>query len=123
MTVGERIAILRKSKKMSQTDLAQRVGLASKSSICKMEKDDNAITTDMLTAIAKVLDTTPGFLLGDSEHEDSIKNASLHAKILRDERVLAMIEEFYSLDEMMQETIIDFVHISSQKASSVKIND
>ena len=63
MTVGERIRLRRKELKLTQDELGQRLGL-KKSAVCRLEREENNITTDRIAKIAKALDTTPAFLMG-----------------------------------------------------------
>lgn len=71
MTVGERIKQAREAKKMSQDELAKRMGYKDRSSISKIEKgkDDN-IYLDTILKIADVLDCSPLFLMGWQTSDD-----------------------------------------------------
>ena len=60
MTVGERIRLRRKELKLTQDELGQRLGL-KKSAVCRLEREENNITTDRIAKIAKALDTTLRF--------------------------------------------------------------
>lgn len=64
MTVGERIKRLRENRGVSQSELAEKIG-TTKQNIYKYE---NGIVTnipsDNIEAIAKVLYTTPAFIMG-----------------------------------------------------------
>ena len=70
MTVGERIKRLRENKEVSQSELAEKIG-TTKQNIYKYE---NGIVTnipsDNIEAIAKVLHTTPAFLMGWEANSD-----------------------------------------------------
>ena len=48
MTVGERIRLRRKELKLTQDELGQRLGL-KKSAVCRLEREENNITTDTKT--------------------------------------------------------------------------
>jgi transcriptional regulator with XRE-family HTH domain len=71
MTVGERIKIARESVKMSQDELAKRLGYKDRSSISKIEKapDDN-IAMVLVRKIADILNCSPMYLMGWDEQED-----------------------------------------------------
>ena len=62
--VGMRIMLRRKALKLSQEALASRLGLKSKSTICKVERGDDNLTTDTIAKYAEALNTTPGYLVG-----------------------------------------------------------
>ena len=63
MTVGERIRERRKELGLTQEELGKRMGY-KKATVCRVELEDNNITTDRVVKFAKALDTTPGYLMG-----------------------------------------------------------
>ena len=63
MTVGDRIRLRRKELKLTQEELGLRLSL-KKSAVCRLEREENNITTDRIVKIAKALETTPAFLMG-----------------------------------------------------------
>lgn len=64
MSIGSKIKSLRKSKKLTQTELANIIG-TTKQTIYKYENGIiTNIPSDKIEAIAKVLQTTPGELMG-----------------------------------------------------------
>lgn len=64
LTVAERIKIRREELGMTQSDLAEALGLSDKSSISKIEKSGNDITLKNIERIAAALDVTPSYLMG-----------------------------------------------------------
>lgn len=74
MTIGDRIKQLREARKMSQDELAQAIGYKSRSTIGKIELGKMDITQSSIAAIAKILGTTPGYLMG-WEDENGKPNA------------------------------------------------
>lgn len=74
MTTGERIKLLRKEHNLTQEELGAKIGV-QKAAIQKYEKGTvKNIKRDSLIELAKVLDTTPEYLLG---WEDTLKNADI----------------------------------------------
>lgn len=61
---GIRIAERRKELRLTQEELAQRLGYKSKSTINKIEKGINDISQTKLAQFAEVLHTTPAYLMG-----------------------------------------------------------
>lgn len=61
---GKRIKIRREALRMSQEELAQRLGYKSRSTIAKIELGVNRVTLSMVTEFANVLQTTPAWLAG-----------------------------------------------------------
>lgn len=64
MTTGERIKSLRKAAKMSQEELAKKVGYTDRSSIAKIESDKAELTESKIKVFAEVLGISPAELLG-----------------------------------------------------------
>lgn len=56
---------------LSQEELAERCGFKSKSSINKMESGVQGLPQSKIIAVAKALETTPGYILGWEGVEDS----------------------------------------------------
>lgn len=64
MTVGDRIRMLRKREGISQTDLAQEIGVI-KQTLYKYETGIvTNIPADKIEATARALGVTPGYLMG-----------------------------------------------------------
>lgn len=70
--VGTRIKEARKALGLSQDELAKRMGLKNKSSICKVERGDDNLTTDNVVKYANALKCTPGYLMGWEENPTDI---------------------------------------------------
>lgn len=61
---------------MTQSDLAQKMGYADKSMIAKIEKGTVDLPQSKIIAFAKILQTTPGELMGLVENEPDIPTLS-----------------------------------------------
>lgn len=70
MEIGDRIKQKREALDMSQEDLAKKVGYKSRSSINKIESDGRGLPQNKIVLFAKVLNTTPAYLMGWEEVED-----------------------------------------------------
>ena len=75
MSIGERIRSRRMALKMSQDELAKKLGYSSRSAINKIEKGINDVSQSKLFDFAKALRTTPTYLLGYSEGADAKKSS------------------------------------------------
>lgn len=64
MPIGQRIRKRREELRLSQDDLAKKLGYKSRSSINKIELDINDITQSKVIEFAKALQTTPAYLMG-----------------------------------------------------------
>ena len=76
MTIYDRIKDLRISQKMSQTDLALKMGYKDGSMITKIESGKVDISQKKIIAFAKALDTTPAYLMGwiDDHPDDPVSD-------------------------------------------------
>ena len=69
--IGERIRELRQEFKLTQADLAQKIGI-SQAGIAKWETGDRDPSTDCVILLSKFFDVTTDFLLG-VEDKDLLK--------------------------------------------------
>ncbi len=75
-TFGKKIAALRKANKMSQTELAKALN-TSTSVIGRYERDEMTPSIDAAKKIAKILNTTVGYLLGETDQENLFKDPDM----------------------------------------------
>lgn len=64
---GTKIRNLRRSKGMTQEELAKAIGLKDKSSIAKIESGTNEISHDKLCRLCHALDTNADYLISDND--------------------------------------------------------
>lgn len=77
--IGERIRIKREEKKMSQTELANRMGYKSRTTIAKIESGINDVSQSNVVKFAEVLNTTIAYLMGWDEYNSN--NLSINKNI------------------------------------------
>lgn len=75
-TLGTRLKNQRKSKKLTQQQVADAIGV-SKTSVIYWEKDENLPKHDSLMALAKVLGITSDYLLYGKESDSLNKNVTV----------------------------------------------
>lgn len=92
---GRKLKECREAKKMSQSGFAKEIGVHH-SIIGKYERDEVKPTIDVIVKIAKILNTTVGYLLG----EEQDKNA------LKDPQMIKRINELYNLPKNDQNCIL-----------------
>lgn len=81
--LGQRIRQKRKELGLSQEELANRLGLKSKSTICKIERGDDNLTTSSIRQYADALNCTPSYLMGWENTEQQIREAYYKGGIRR----------------------------------------
>ena len=69
--IGKNIRRRRIELGLSQEELAERCGFKSKSSINKMESGAQGLPQSKIVAVAKALETTPGYIMGWEGVEES----------------------------------------------------
>lgn len=74
MTIGERVKNCRIKLGMTQTELAEKLGYRSKSSVAHIENGRD-IPRSMVVKLSEILNTTPSYLMGWDD-----PNAELYAK-------------------------------------------
>ncbi|RGD73851.1 helix-turn-helix domain-containing protein [Anaerofustis stercorihominis] len=112
-TVGERIKFKRNSLNLTQDELAKKLGYKSKSTINKIEKGINDISQSKLMEFAKVLNTSPAYLMGwlDEDHNKNIELSNQEK---------ALINKFRQLNEQQQYEVIGYIDGKLNHTDTVK---
>ena len=76
-TLGQRIHRLRKEKKMSMDEVAKQMGYNTRSTICRLEKDEIDLPQHKLKQMADILGVSPAYLVM-REELDEPNTLSLH---------------------------------------------
>lgn len=79
-SIGERIKKRREELNMTQAEVARLLGYKSTASITKMELGKRGLPQNKIIELAKILQTTPEYLIGWSEHQPT-KVPSQNTKI------------------------------------------
>ena len=94
-TIGERIKSRREELNLSQDELAKKLGYKSRSSINKIEMDSGNLTQSKIKAIADALETTPTYIMGWEDIDDSIDVEQLKNDVANAEAVMKWIIQEY----------------------------
>ena len=101
ISFGKKLAVLRKELKMSQTDLAKKLD-TSVSVISRYERDEMTPSIETAKKLANFLNTTVGYLLGETEDDNLLKD---HDMITR----LKAVEDFSSEEKSQVYFTLDAV--------------
>ena len=104
MDIGSRIKHKREMLKMSQEELAQKVGYKSRSSINKIELDGRGLPQSKIVAFAKALETTPAYLMGWEHEIDYIAKTDSGAEFLIETR---RKHSHFSKEESLEFKLLD----------------
>ena len=77
---GKKLREAREAKDFSQAELAKQIS-SYHSIIGKYERDEVKPTVDVIKKIAHVLDTTAGFLLGETEDRELLKDPTMMKRL------------------------------------------
>lgn len=102
MNIGERIKELRSKKKLTQSELAEQVGL-SYIQIGRYEKHKSRPSSDVLQKLADTLDTTTDYLMNGNSEE--IASGKITDRDLID--LFKAVEELDSSDQELVKTFLD----------------
>lgn len=102
-TFGKKIAALRKDRKMSQGDLAKMLS-TSVSVIGRYERDEMKPSIEVAQKIAGFLNTTVGYLLGESEDSELFKDPTMLDRFKQLSNLPVKDKDYilYTLDNLLQ---------------------
>lgn len=115
--IGERIKALRKQKKISQKDLAEKLGITS-NTLYRYEHGDISISIEMLHKIAKALGMSFLELIGDTkENRQAVESlVALREEVeamldynLPDDVKLPLLRSFAQLNDDGRNKVIEYV--------------
>ncbi len=105
MTIGDRVKKLRTEKGITQSELAEKLGYKSKTSVAHIENGRD-IPRSMVVKLSELLDTSPAYLMGWEDEPpapaEPVKPAQ-HDLTPRQERIVELFDE---LTEPQQDNII-----------------
>lgn len=98
-SMGLQIKGLRESKKMSQSELAEKVGYKDKTAIAKVEAGKVDLPQSKISSFAKALDTTTSYLFSDEQIE---KTTTIAAHFDSDEYTPEELDEIKAFAEFVK---------------------
>ena len=98
----ERIRLFRKKRRMTQDELAIRLGYTSRSSIAKIEAGEVDLPQSKIKAFADALGVSPGVLMGWSDGDGS-------EKYLLSEEEGHLLDVFRVADPVYQKVAVDIL--------------
>ena len=116
VTIGQRIADVRKRLGMTQEELAHRVGYQTKSAINKIEMGLREVPQKKIAAFATALGVTPGQLMGWEESPEEL--GALAAEVLLNPALLRLVQlytELEATDREMVSMLVENLHQKTKK--------
>ncbi len=94
-TFGQKLSECRKAKNLSQKELA-KIFVTSHTTIGKYERDEMIPSIEAAKKLAKILDTTVGYLLGETEKSN----------LFKDPKMLKRLQDILNLPEKEKESLL-----------------
>jgi transcriptional regulator with XRE-family HTH domain len=104
MSIGTRIRELRIQKRLKQSELAEIVGLNSYVQIGRYEIGKAKPAADMLSRLAKALDTTADYLVNDDVNDPEVTAQLTDRELLKQ---FKEVEQFSAEDKQVVKIFID----------------
>ena len=104
MSLGTRIRELRTQKTLKQSELAKIVGLNSYVQIGRYEIGKAKPSADMLSKLARALDTTTDYLVNDDVDDSAVTAQLTDRELLKQ---FKEVEQFSAEDKHLVKTFID----------------
>lgn len=95
LTFGEKIKSARLAKKLTQQQLAEKIG-AKHNSVSDWEKDKSKPDMDTIELICGALDITPSYIMGTKSDEEY---GNIIGNLMNEPDLLDMIEEYKLLSD------------------------
>lgn len=100
--VGKQIKARREELKLTQRDLAARMGYSNHSTIARIESGKIDLPQSRVAQFAEALGTTPRHLMGWDTPDPAKEQGALAAQVLTDPNLLSMVQGYLSLSESDQ---------------------
>lgn len=81
ISFGKKIAVIRKENGLSQTELAKKLN-TSISVISRYERDEMTPSIETAKKLADLLDTTVGYLLGETDDDQLLKDPRMVQRLI-----------------------------------------
>ena len=118
MTIGERIKARRQELKMSQREMASRLGYTDHTTLTRIEAGKIDLPQSRLMKIAEVLGVAPGYLLGLVSEDESKKNdqlVTLIAKMRKDPKFFNIVSKLSELPDEQYDSLTTIISALSNK--------
>ena len=129
MTVGGNIRKIRERRGITQTELAIRLGISSRT-VSSWEVNRTEPKMGMLEKVCMVLNCRKSDIIEDTEYDISLKNENpalleLAKKVALQKRLMAYITKFQALTvehQIAVESMIDFLYNEERKEKNTTLN-
>ena len=97
MSIGKRIKVRRQELKMSQRDLAAKLGYSDHTTLTRIEANKIDLPQSRIKQLSSILNVSIGYLMGwEEEPEDA---GALAANVLKDPQLRRLVEKYRILSQ------------------------
>lgn len=112
--IGHRIKVRREQLQMTQEELAKKIGYKSKTTITKIENGTNDIVQSKVCDFAKALNTTPAYLMGWEDSEQTTPKSNGYPTV----RIPVLGDVAAGVPILAQQDIIGYEDIPADMAKT-----
>ena len=116
MNIGERIKKRRTELKISQRDLAAKLGYSDHTTVTRIEAGKVDLSQARLKQFASALDVSVGYLMG--WEDDPEEAGALAALVISDPRIRELVADYLTLDEADRNIITNLASSLAVKRKS-----
>lgn len=102
MELADRVRVRLEELKMSQADLAKKMGYANRSSVNKIVTG-RKVSQKVIARLADALEVSPAYLIGWDENPE--EQAEYEASILMDEDIMSLVYSYKALSEEQKKAV------------------
>lgn len=110
MELADRVRVRLEELKMSQTELAKRMGYANRSSVNKIVTG-RKVSQKVIARLAEALEVTPAYLIGWDESPE--EQAEYEASILMDDDIMGLVYSYTALNEESKKAVKQMIRLLS----------
>lgn len=107
MTVGSRIKARRQELKMTQREMAAKLGYTDHTTLTRIEAGKIDLPQSRIVKIAEVLGVSPGYIMGWEQEPE--EHGALAAAVLGDPELLALVKNYSTLAKTDRATVAALV--------------
>lgn len=122
MELSDRVRCRREELRLTQEELAQRMGYKSRVSINKIE-NGRPVSQKIIVRLAEALDVSVPYLMGWNEKpaEDLEAMGSLAAQVLLDPAAMEVMQKFIAMDETDRQAVLDFMTLNESDRYALRL--
>lgn len=122
MELSDKVRFRREELRLTQEELAQRMGYKSRVSINKIE-NGRPVSQKIIVRLAEALDVSVPYLMGWDEKpaQDLQDMGALAAQVLMDPAAMEVVQQFLAMDETDRQAVRDFMALGEADRYALRL--